>query len=129
MKSVLRISGIFLLILLAGESLAGEGVGSGILHPRRRELTPELVAQADQAFARAGATREDLEVAAPDGVRLRGWTVRPARPNGDWVLLFHGVSDNRVGMIGQAEMLLRHGYSLVMMDARGHGASEGPMVT
>jgi alpha-beta hydrolase superfamily lysophospholipase len=129
MKHAMRIAGIFLLILLAGESLAGEGVGSGILHPRRRELTPELVAQADQAFARTGAARKDLEVTASDGVHLYGWTVRPAQANGDWVLLFHGVSDNRVGMIGQAEMLLRHGYSVVMMDARGHGASEGPMVT
>jgi uncharacterized protein len=87
------------------------------------------VAQADEAFARAHGAREDFEVTAPGGVRLRGWKVRPAQSRGDWVLLFHGVSDNRTGMRGQAEMFLRHGYSLVMMDARGHGASEGPMVT
>jgi fermentation-respiration switch protein FrsA (DUF1100 family) len=129
MRIALRIAGVLLLILLVGESLAGEGVGSGILHPQRCALTPELVAQADQAFARLGAVREDFEVAASDGARLRGWKVRPAQTNGDWVLLFHGVSDNRVGMIGQAEMLLRRHYSVVMMDARGHGASEGPIVT
>jgi len=129
MRTALRIAGILVLVQLAGETLAGEGIGSGILHPARRALTPELVAQADQAFTRAGAMREDFIVTAPGGARLRGWKVRAAHPNGDWVLLFHGVSDNRAGMIGQAEMLLRHGYCVVMMDARGSGESEGPMVT
>ena len=45
------------------------------------------------------------------------------------MLLFHGVADNRVGVIGQSEFLLRAGYGVVMMDARGHGASEGSIAT
>ena len=65
----------------------------------------------------------------PDGILLRGWIVRPQHPNGSWVLLFHGVADNRVGVIGQSEFLLRAGYSVVMMDARAHGASEGSIAT
>ncbi len=131
MRTLLRIAGIALVLLLAGESLAGDEIGSGILHPGRRALTAALVAQSDAAFARVHATREEFEVSATDGVRLRGWKVRAALAiaTGDWVLLYHGVSDNRVGMIGQAEMLLRHGYSVVIMDARGHGMSEGDMVT
>ncbi|HTQ86320.1 MAG TPA: alpha/beta hydrolase [Candidatus Solibacter sp.] len=131
MRNRLRIFGIALVLLLAAETLAGNGIGGGILHPRRRELTAALVAQADAAFARVHSRREDFEVAAADGVRLRGWKVRaePATATGDWVLLYHGVSDNRVGMIGQAEILLRHGDSVLMMDARGHGSSEGTLVT
>src|SRR2546429_3855771 len=43
--------------------------------------------------------------------------------------LFHGVADNRVGVTGQAEVLLRAGYGVVMMDARAHGASEGSTAT
>jgi len=62
-------------------------------------------------------------------VLLRGWKVRPRNPNGNWVLLFHGQADNRVGVIGQADFLLRAGYSIVMMDARAHGASEGAIAT
>jgi len=131
MRLFVRIAGVGLLALLAAEALAGNGVGSGILHPPRRELTSELVAKADAAFTRVHAAREDFEVVASDGVRLRGWKVRPASgtATGDWVLLYHGQADNRAGMIGQAEMLLRYGNSVVMMDARGHGASEGDMVT
>lgn len=78
---------------------------------------------------RTGATREDFNVRALDGVALRGWKIRAAEPSGDWVLLFHGVSDNRTGMLGAAGFLLLHGYSVVMMDARAHGASRGQMAT
>lgn len=124
------IFGILMLLLvptLAG--VAGAMIGGGVLHPPRRELKEKIVASIEKMFAEAGAKREDFNIKAFDGVLLRGWKVRAAQPNGDWVLLFHGVSDNRVGMYGHAEFLLRAGYSVVMMDSRAHGASEGPMAT
>src|SRR5260221_14777298 len=65
-----------------------------------------------------GATKEDFTVRASDGVILRGWKVRPPAPNGNWVLHFHGIADNRTGNSGHGEFSLRHGYSVVMMDAR-----------
>jgi uncharacterized protein len=43
--------------------------------------------------------------------------------------LYHGVSDNRTGVLGHAEFLLRHGYSIVMMDSREHGESGGDICT
>jgi uncharacterized protein len=104
-------------------------MGPAFLHPLRRALTPDLIHEADVAFAPIGARRENFEVRASDGVLLRGWKVRPPRANGSWVLLFHGVADNRVGVTGHAEVLLQAGYSVVMMDARAHGASEGPIAT
>jgi alpha-beta hydrolase superfamily lysophospholipase len=110
-------------------AIAGWLVSPWFLHPVRRELTAQLIGRADSVFQLLHATREDFSVRAPDGVTLYGWKVRPANPNGCWVLLFHGVADNRMGVIGHAEMLLRSGYSVVMMDARAHGASEGAMAT
>ena len=122
-----------LLILLLFPPLLGAAAGwlSGpaFLHPIRRQLTSDLIREADASFAVTGAYRQDFDVRAPDGVLLRGWKVVPKNPNGNWVLLFHGVADNRVGVIGQSEILLRAGYSVVMMDARAHGASEGPIAT
>src|SRR5260370_3172794 len=110
-------------------AVAGWLAAPAFLHPIRRELTPDLMREADASFTAAGAAREDFDVKAPDGSLLRGWKVRPKNPNGNWVLVFHGVADNRVGVIGQSEFLLRAGYSIVMMDARGHGASGGPTAT
>jgi fermentation-respiration switch protein FrsA (DUF1100 family) len=100
-----------------------------ILHPVRREITADEIKSADQAFAQIGATRTDLVATARDGVVLRGWKVRTARPHGDWVLLLHGRSQNRLSMMGYARFLLNSGYSVVMMDARAHGESGGLIST
>src|SRR5712664_502391 len=127
-----RLIRIALILLLFPPLLAAVGgwlAGPAFLHPIRRELTPDIIREADASFAFTGATREDFDVRAPDGSLLRGWKVRPKNPNGNWVLLFHGVADNRVGVVGQSEFLLRAGYSVVMMDARAHGASGGPIAT
>src|SRR5258707_13573694 len=97
------------------------------LHPMGSPLTPGLIREADASFAHSRAQREDFNVTAPDGAELRGWKVRPQEPNGSWVLLFHGVADNRVGAIGQSGILLPAGYSVVVMDQRAHGESGGGM--
>jgi uncharacterized protein len=128
-RRLIRIAVILLLFPPLAAAVAGWLVGPAYLHPIRRELTPDLIREADTSFAVTHSHREDFNVRAPDGVLLRGWIVRPPNPNGSWVLLFHGVADNRVGTIGQSEILLRAGYSVVMMDARSHGASEGPIAT
>ncbi len=127
-----RLIRIALILLLFPPLLAAVGgwlAGPAFLHPIRRELTPDLIREADASFAATGSTREDFEVQAPDGAALRGWKVRPKNPNGSWVLVFHGVADNRVGVVGQSEFLLRAGYSILMMDARAHGASGGSIAT
>jgi alpha-beta hydrolase superfamily lysophospholipase len=127
-----RLIRILLILLLLPPLLAGVAgwlVAPGFLHPIRRELTPDLIREADASFAYSGGHREDFNIPASDGILLHGWIVRPDRPNGNWVLLFHGVADNRIGVIGQSEFLLRDGYSVVMMDARAHGASEGQIAT
>lgn len=108
---------------------AGYALAAGALHPQRMALSPDSVARADEVFARIGAARTDFAVRPADRALLSGWKVRPARRNGDWVLLFHGVADNRMGEMSYAELLLQRGYSVLMMDARGQGASEGSMVT
>jgi pimeloyl-ACP methyl ester carboxylesterase len=100
-----------------------------ILHPLRREITADEMKSADQAFAQIGATRTDLVATASDGVVLRGWKVLAAHPKGNWVLLLHGRSQNRLSMMGYARFLLNSGYSVVMMDARAHGESGGLIST
>jgi uncharacterized protein len=116
-----------LVIAPLGAAVAGILIGGGILHPMN--LNPNRLDEARQMLARTGATKEDFDVRATDGVELRGWKVRAASYTGDWVILFHGVSDNRTGCLGHAEFLLRHDYSVVMMDSRAQGESGGTMAT
>jgi len=132
-----------LALVLVFSAFAGHWAASMSLHPARRPLTPELIAQADEVFRRDHATRILWNISAPDGAVLRGWLVLPqtdsasnSPPNhvnmngpADWVILFHGVSDNRVGDLGVADFLLRAGYGVAMMDSRAHGESEGDLAT
>jgi hypothetical protein len=108
-------------------AFVGSSIGSGILHPMR--LNAMRLEDTQKMLARTGAAKEDFTVRAQDGITLKGWKVRPVSANGDWVLLYHGVSDNRTGVLGHAEFLLRHGYSIVMMDSREHGESGGEICT
>jgi hypothetical protein len=120
---LLRVLGILLLFpaLLAG--VAGWFAAPAFLHPIRRALTPNLIRKADAAFVHVGGRREDFDVRASDGVLLRGWKVHAANPNGAWVLAFHGVGDNRIGVVNHSEILLPAGYDVVLLDSRRHGES------
>jgi len=118
---------VFLLLVPILAGLVGDAMGPGTLHPAR--LNPERLQHAQEMFRRTKASGEEFVLQTRDNVELRGWKVRVAKPNGDWVLLFHGVSDNRTGMLGSADLLLRHGLSVVMMDSRAHGRSGGDMAT
>lgn len=107
----------------------GLALGPWILRPMRKPLNPASIAKADGIFARDNVAREEFDVRASDGIVLRGWKVRSRTPNGNWVLLFHGIVDNRAEMAPYADFLLKAGYGTVMMDARAQGASDGTLAT
>jgi alpha-beta hydrolase superfamily lysophospholipase len=130
MPNVRRPTTILIALILIAPALAafaGSSIGGGILHPMN--LNPMRLKQTADMLKRTGATKEDFTVRARDGIELRGWKIRPPAPNGDWVLVYHGLSDNRTGCLGHAEFLLRHGYGVVMMDSRAHGDSGGDLAT
>ena len=127
-----RLIRVALILLLFPPLLAAVGgwlAGPSFLHLIRRPLTPDLITDADATFGQIHAQKEEFDVRAPDGVLLRGWKVRPAQPGAKWVLVFHGVADNRMGVLEHARILLLAGYNVVMIDTRAHGASEGPVAT
>ena len=99
------------------------------LHPGRRVLEASDEALARQVAAQNHAELDNVAVAARDGAMLRAWSIQPAAGNGDAVILLHGVADNRAGMLGIADMLLRHGFAVLLPDARAHGDSGGSIVT
>ncbi len=109
--------------------VAGIVLAEVTVHPERKPLTPEDEAQARQATQAKGYALTDVTIAASDGATLRAWSIRPPSGNGDAVLLLHGLSDNRTGMGGYAQLLLSHGYSVLMPDARAHGTSGGNLAT
>ena len=65
----------------------------------------------------------DVTFPATDAVRLSGWYL-PSR-NGAAVVVLHGASSTRAAVLPQAAVLSRHGYGVLLYDARGHGRSAG----
>ena len=118
------------LVLLASLVLvAGILAGESALHPARWPLTSANRSSALAVAQRTQASLEDVSIPAADGVILRGWAMRPALSNGDAVILLHGHGHNRSADLGQAEIFLRHGYSVLLPDAREHGESGGSIAT
>jgi len=70
-----------------------------------------------------GAAKQDVVLRGADELRLRGWYV-PSR-NGAAVIAMHGTGSSRHGVARHARTLARHGYGVLALDLRGHGASDG----
>jgi uncharacterized protein len=71
-----------------------------------------------------GIPHQDVTLRTSDGVALAAWFV-PSR-NGAAVVLVHGSGGDRSGGIeSRAVMLARHGYGVLLYDARGSGDSGG----
>ena len=124
-----RLAVWFLFAYAALCAVAGVLVADGTLHPQRRKLDTESVSQAEQVAQSAGSNLEDVSISSQDRLLLKAWLIRPASNNGNAVLLLHGLSDNRSGMIGYAELFLGRGYTVLMPDARANGESQGMIAT
>jgi uncharacterized protein len=118
-----------LFLYLAFCSVAGIWIADGTLHPSRRPLGQAEESEMIDSVRALGAELHDVSITTPDSVTLRAWAIHPRHPNGDSVILLHGLADNRIGMTGYAQFLVAHGYSVLLPDARAHGASGGPLAT
>jgi uncharacterized protein len=70
-----------------------------------------------------GLTYREVRFETDDGVLLSGWFVPPR--NGAAIVFRHGSGSTRTATLDQAAVLGRHGYGLLILDARGHGESGG----
>src|SRR3954452_14846568 len=97
--------------------LAGIVIGDVSLKLHRLPLRHQ---QAIAAMVKAdfGAELQDVTITAADGVALKGWFVHPRDYNGNAVILLHGITDNREGVAGYGQLLLEHGYAVLLPDAR-----------
>jgi len=66
-----------------------------------------------------GRPYQQVTVRTSDGLRLAGWYVRSR--NGAAVISY----PTRQGKLPQARMLIRHGYGVLLLDARGYDGSQG----
>jgi dipeptidyl aminopeptidase/acylaminoacyl peptidase len=97
------------------------------LPARRRVVLPGSVAES--ISQKGNGSWSPAVIRAADGAALEGWLFRPRNASGRAVVLLHGLGDSRRGMTGYATFFLRHGYTVLTPDSRGHGASGGDPIT
>jgi hypothetical protein len=120
---------ILLVVWIALTADVGVVLTERSLHTARRPVTAEDVAAARAIADRNHAAMTDIQISAEDGSTLRAWNFVPRAGNGDVVIVQHGQGDSRAGMLGYADMLLRHGYDVLLPDSRAAGTSGGAIVT
>ncbi len=121
---------LFVFLLYIGVCvIGGIFVVDGALRPVRRPLNDSDVAVMRSSVQLLDADLNDASLTTSDGVVLGAWLIEPHHANGDAVLLLHGLGDNRLGMIGYAHLLVAHGFTVLMPDARAHGVSGGDLAT
>lgn len=66
---------------------------------------------------------EQVSLTSEDGISLEAW-YRPPE-NGAAIILLHGAGASRESLRPYLSMLVHHGYGVLALDLRGHGASGG----
>jgi fermentation-respiration switch protein FrsA (DUF1100 family) len=99
-------------------------VGLAFIGQERLVYFPQIgrdVALTPQSY---GLAHQALRIATEDHEQLQAWWVPAAQPRGA-VLLFHGNAGNISMRIDYLVMFNRIGYSTLIIDYRGYGASTG----
>ncbi len=107
-------------------------LGTDGFHMRAMILTPR---EAPEVLAPAATLPEDSRA---EGGRRSNLLERllglrrvklPETPPRGLIVLLHGLSDRKEGMLANAEWFARHGYVAVSVDLRAHGQSQGRYTT
>lgn len=85
----------------------------------RAPRPPVTTSPADWGLAYA-----DASIPTVNGKRLTAWLV-PASPGAALVVVMHGWGANAESMLPLAAALHRHGFAVLLVDARSHGRSDG----
>jgi cephalosporin-C deacetylase-like acetyl esterase len=100
---------LYALVLLVGYTLlCGAGgifVAEAALHPGRRVPLGSNREHAEAMAQLHDSQLTDVSVTGVDGNTLRGWLLHPRQDNHDFVMLLHGLSDNRIAWSGMQSYL------------------------
>lgn len=117
-----RIASIALLVLsVAGPHVTlAWGLASTV-------IAPALI-RIPHSFPEIGPGERAVALPSRDGVVLRG-TFAEGPPGAPSILLVHGVGDSRRRLVPWARELAARGASVLRIDLRAHGVSDGAVVT
>lgn len=98
-----------------------------LLHRQVDVLITPVRQPVDRTPAELGLPYRDVTLTSADGLQLAGWHIPGTQPNA--IILIHGINANRTAMLPTAALLAPAGYHLLLLDLRGHGESEGSLIS
>ncbi len=79
--------------------------------------------------AALGLASQTVSLRSADGVVLKAWWIPAQGRARGTVVIAHGVDHTREVMLPRAAFLVRGGYNALVLDLRGHGVSEGDVIS
>ena len=116
---------------LTGAFLFANFAGSAYFHynfvrpKRKKNSSSDLTGYVPEAHY----STEEFKFASLDGILISGIRLIPQRPNGHLILVCHGLAHDKYSGVRYVQYLLAAGYTLVLIDFRNHGQSEGKITT
>lgn len=74
-------------------------------------------------------TTSDIRFRTEDNFKISAFLLEPEHPNGSAVVVCHGIRHNKNSGVRYVQYLLRDGYTLLLIDFRNHGDSDGTFTT
>lgn len=134
-KKVIIIVVVLLLVLLLVAFFAiGSYFFQFALQPRRNERAPgvpegEVAGTSDLPDTYAASREwfathaEDINITSYDGLSLHGWLAQ--NEGHRYAIVVHGYTGDGASMAAFGEKFYERGFSVLQVECRGHGASEG----
>lgn len=116
------LTGAFFLANVAGSAY----FNYTFLRPRRKK---NFSSDLTNYVPEAEYTTEEFTFRSSDGILISGMRLAPANANGHAILICHGLAHDKYSGVRYVQYLLRAGYTLVLIDFRNHGKSEGSITT
>ena len=116
------LTGAFLLANFAGSAY----FQYTFLKPRRKK---NRSSDLTDYIPQAKYTTEEFEFRSLDGVLISALRLEPVQANGHTILICHGLAHDKYSGIRYVQYLLKEGYTLILIDFRNHGKSEGSITT
>ena len=116
---------------LTGAFLFANFAGSAYFHynflrpKRKKNSSSDLTGYVPEA----DYSTEEFQFSSFDGILISGIRLVPHNPNGHIILVCHGLAHDKYSGVRYVQYLLRAGYTLVLIDFRNHGQSEGKITT
>lgn len=99
---------------------------AGLIVRPRREDHSRALARWKKRWRQSGIAVLDTHTVSIDGTPISGWFLPGAGP---LIVMLHGVNRSRLSVVRAARWLRRIGYSVLLLDLRGHGSSGGKYAT